>query len=406
MAWMRTAFRRTVPALLLAGLAASSRAEAQESFVDRTLAAQTRLTARLIDRLQAKGTENVIVSPAGVASAFALLDVGTSESYRAAARNVLGFDARHAAATDFEDLRDSIATIDKAADGAGSVFSFANAAVFDPRLNVRADILPRMRETRADVSVQSLADAATVQAINGWVASKTRGLIPTIVDDSIGGMRLIVLNALSFKDDWAVAFDKARTLPAPFHNAAGTVSDVPMMHARMATPFRSDGRFAAIDLRYKSDRFSLVLVTTRDGPANFAEFAGVLDWLSGNAFEPADVGLQMPRFTLRQSFDVLPALDAAGLAAARRAHDAFSPMAVDPVDISAVLQKIYLGINEQGTEAAAVTSVMVRAATVAPRLKSETLAIDRPFLFALRDRMTGLILLSGYLGRIPAEATQ
>src|SRR5262249_5848138 len=149
-------------------------------------------------------------------------------------------------------------------------------------------------------------------------------------------------------------------------DSSGAVSDVPMMHGAMSTPFRSAGRFTAVDLGYKSGRFSLTLVTTRDAPATFAEFAGVTDWLSGHAFELSSVNIQMPRFTLRQSMDLLPALDAAGLARARHDRIAFAPITSNVLEISAILQKVYLGINEQGTEAAAATAVTVRAASIAP----------------------------------------
>lgn len=391
-------------ALCVAFLATS--AQAEDARADRTSLAQARLTATLVDRLQATAQDNVVVSPVGIAAAFTLLDLGTSESYRESARKVLGFAADRAAAVDFEDLRDAITGLGRSSDAGAAQFSFANAAVFDPKLRLADDVVSRMRETRAEVSIRPLSDHATVDAINGWVAEKTRGLIPTIVDDGLANARLVVLNALYFKDDWAVAFNKAQTRVAAFHGAGGASTEVPMMAGRMTMPFRSDGRFAAIDLRYKSDRFSLVLLTTRDQPATFPEFASAVGWLSGDGFEPADVSLQMPRFTLRQTLDVLPALDHAGLAEARHDPAAFAPMTPDPVDISAILQKIYLGINEQGTEAAAVTSVIVRTAAVAPHVKTDTLTFDRPFMFALRDHVTGLILLSGYLGRMPDTVTQ
>jgi serine protease inhibitor len=177
------------------------------------------------------------------------------------------------------------------------------------------------------------------------------------------------------------------------------------MHGTMNTPFRAAGRFAAIDLRYKSGRFSLTLVTTRDAPATFAEFARVTNWLSGDEFELSSVNVTMPRFTLRQSMDLLPALDAAGLANARHNRAAFAPITNNVLDISAILQRVYVGINEQGTEAAAATSVMVRAASIAP-IRADAIALDKPFIFALRDNATGLLLLSGYIGKVPPEPTQ
>jgi serpin B len=262
-----------------------------------------------------------------------------------------------------------------------------------------------MRQSRAEVSVLPLADPATVNAINDWVAKKTNNLIPQIVNDNIADAGLIALNALYFKDDWAVSFNKTQTQLAAFRDSGGGVSDVPMMHGTMNMPFRTAGRFAAVDLRYKSGRFSLTLVTTRDTPATFAQFASVTNWLSGDGFELSSVNVTMPRFTLRQSMDLLPALDAAGLGSARHDRAAFAPITSNVLDISAILQKVYVGINEQGTEAAAATSVMVRAASIAPT-RTDAVAFDKPFIFALRDNATGLLLLSGYLGKVPPEPTQ
>ncbi len=397
----RAAFAGVLGAALLAPFAA----HAQDAAAERTVAAQARLTTTLVDRLQPTGKENAIVSPAGVAAVFALLDVGTSDGFRDAAHAVLGYDNSRAAAADFEDLRDQIASIDHLAGSASGTFSFANAAVFDPRLNANPDVIAKMRQSKAEISIQPLADHATVNAINDWVAKKTNNLIPQIVNDNIADAGLIALNALYFKDDWAVSFNKAQTQLAAFRDSSGGVSDVPMMHGSMNMPFRAVGRFAAVDLRYKSGRFSLTLVTTRDAPATFAEFAGVTNWLSGNEFELSRVNLQMPRFTLRQSMDLLPALDAAGLASARHDRAAFAPITSNVLDISAILQKVYLSISEQGTEAAAATSVMVRAASIAPT-RADAITLDKPFIFALRDNASGLILLSGYIGKVPAEQTQ
>ena len=397
----KAAFAGVLGAALLAPLTA----HAQDATAQRTLAAQAKLTATLVDRLQPTGKENAVVSPAGVAAVFALLDLGTSDRFRDAAHNMLGYDQGRAAAADFEDLRDQIASVDHLNGSAGGTFTFANAAVFDPKLNANPDVIARMRQSKAEVSILPLADRATVNAINDWVAKKTNNLIPQIVNDNIADAGLIALNALYFKDDWAVSFNKSQTKLAAFRDSGGGVSDVPMMHGTMNMPFRAAGRFAAVDLRYKSGRFSLTLVTTRDAPATFADFASVTNWLSGDEFELSSVNVTTPRFTLRQSMDLLPALDAAGLANVRRDRAAFAPITRNPLDISAILQKVYVGINEQGTEAAAATSVMVRAASIAPT-RTDVITVDKPFIFALRDNATGLILLSGYIGKVPAEQTQ
>src|SRR5438445_5188983 len=112
-----------------AALLASITARAQDAAAERTLAAQTRLTTTLVDRLQTTGKENAIVSPAGIAAVFALLDVGTSDRFRDAAHAVLGYDNARGAALDFEDLRDKVASADHFASNSRGTFSFANAAV-------------------------------------------------------------------------------------------------------------------------------------------------------------------------------------------------------------------------------------------------------------------------------------
>jgi serpin B len=370
------------------------------AFSLRTLAAQVRLTTTLVDRLPSSRTDdNVVVSPAGVASALALMDIGTSDRFRETSRALLGYDNSRAAADDFKDLRNEIKDIGQGDDGAAASYSFANAAVFDPGLRLEPTVLSQMQQTGADVSRRSLAEHSSVVAINDWVASKTNGRITDVVSDGLNPTGLIVLDAMYFKEDWANAFDPHLTRQASFHDRTGAASDVSMMQAAMTIPFRSNDRFAAVDLRYGSGRFSLVLVTTTDRPASFAEFVDVSSWLSGDNFMSANVRLQMPRFALHQTTDVLPALDAAGLATARGDAAAFRPMTPDRLDISAFLQKSYLGINERGTEAAAATTVAIPQG-LPP--KDAAVTFDKPFVFALRDQDTGLILLSGYIGRVPS----
>jgi serpin B len=179
-----------------------------------------------------------------------------------------------------------------------------------------------------------------------------------------------------------------------------------MMHGKVSVPFRSNQNFAAVDLRYKASRFSLVIATSRNKPASMQDFASISSWLTGENFTDTDVDLRMPRFTLRRGAELLPALDAAGLRQVRFSPTAFSRLSPDRVDMSSVVQKVFLAVNEQGTEAAAATALTTRTAMIKLRLNEDRLVVDKPFIFALRDKLSGLLLMSGYVGNIPAEATQ
>lgn len=386
-------------------LLVATAANAAPELSDRILSAQVRLSTSLVERLQTRPGETAIVSPAGVAAAMALLDVGTDDKFRSVAHRVLGFDASVDAATDFANLRQEIMSLDRAGSD-GSTFVFANSAVFDPKLRLVPDLLGRMRATGAEVSQQALSEPSTVKSINDWVAAKTRNRIPSIIDNGSSDANLVILNALYFKSDWATAFEKSQTRPAMFQQLDGRQSDVAMMHGKVSLPFRSNQQFAAVDLRYKAGRFALVIATSRNKPASMQDFASISNWLTGENFTETDVDLRMPRFTLKQGAELLPALDAAGLKQVRFSPAAFSQLSPDRIDMSSVVQKVFLGINEQGTEAAAATAVTTRTASIRLKLNDDKLSVDKPFIFALRDKVSGLVLVSGYVGSIPAEATQ
>lgn len=386
-------------------LLAATAAHAGTDLSDRILVAQVKLSTSLVERLQTRPGETAIVSPAGVAAAMALLDVGTDDKFRATSHRVLGFDNSVPAVTDFTNLRQEIAMLDRAGSD-GATFTFANAAVFDPKLRLVPDVLGYMRATGAEVSQQALSEPSTIKGINDWVAAKTRNRIPSIIDNGASDANLVILNALYFKSDWATAFDKSQTRPAPFQELDGRMSSVSMMHGRVSVPFRSNAQFAAVDLRYKASRFSLVIATSRNKPASMQEFASISNWLTGENFTDTDVDLRMPRFTLKRGAELLPALDAAGLKQVRFSPTAFSQLSPDRIDMSSVVQKVFLAVNEQGTEAAAATALTTRTAMIRMRLNEDRLTVDKPFIFALRDKISGLVLVSGYVGNIPAEATQ
>jgi serine protease inhibitor len=146
----------------------------------------------------------------------------------------------------------------------------------------------------------------------------------------------------------------------------------------------------------------LTLVTTRDNPVGFSAIADVIDWLAGTGFSQWNIELRLPRFLIRRTTDLLPALDEAGLRHARRDPSAFARLTRKPVDISAIIQKVYLKVDEQGSEAAAATAIVDHSITAKPSV-ANSVTFDKPFIFALRDQMTGLFLLSGYVGSLLAE---
>jgi serpin B len=276
----------------------------------------------------------------------------------------------------------------------------ANLVAFDRSTKPKQVATYTLSGAGADVLVDNLGDARVVDRINGWVDEKTRHLIPAILDEAPDTLGLVAINALYFKDKWQIPFEPSRTRAEPFHPVSGAPLDVQMMHSKVSEfRFRQDDRFIAAELGYANENFRLVVATTKEAPTRPQEFAAVAGWLNGQGFEAKDGEIALPKLTLSARGELLPPLDALGLAAARHSPDALEGFSDQPLVISRILQKVELRVNEEGTEGAAATAVMtMRGLQIGGHVK---MVVDKPFVFALRDDKTGLILFTGYVGAPP-----
>jgi serine protease inhibitor len=357
--------------------------------------AQSRLGFRLISRMsrQAKGEGNLIVSPASLAAVLSLLDLGANVEMRAALFKSLAFaqSSDETASSKLAALRASVQSVQ--ADAGGPLTS-ANAIVFDSKAAPYPKMLTELAGTGAQVTVEDLDDPATIERINGWVKERTGGLIPSIIEKSPREGGLVALNALHFKDRWKDAFDPSATRPAPFHRVAGDAVEIPMMALEGKLRLREEGRFIAVELPYATDRFRLVVITTKDKPTRTTEFRPVADWLTGEGFAQRSGEIALPRFRLGSSVDLLETLDALGLHPARASPGALSGLSPVAMTIAQVLQRTEIRVDEAGTEAAAASAVTTTRSVETDFVK---MLVDKPFLFALRDAATGLVLLAGYV---------
>lgn len=371
---------------------------------ERVLGSQLRLSSRLIaelDKQPAHRDPNVVISPASIAGVMSLLGIGADAKMRGAIFNTLGLTPGlgHEPAADLAALRATMAKAAMKAKQDEANVTLANAVVFEPKAKPYDKAVARMRAAGADVSVTSLSDLATVKHVNDWVSAKTNRLIPAILEERPLPPGLVAINALYFKGLWPAAFAKDRTRPQTFH-AIESDLDVPMMSTTASFNFKREGRFAAVEMSYRGGRYALVLVTTTDHSAKADEFTGVTDWIGGGAgFARRQVRLSLPRFTLEAGQELLDPLKALGLKDGMDSPTAFEGLSMLPLEISGIVQKTYLRVDEEGTEAAATTGVGIALQSVQRPEPVETLVVDHPFLFGLRDTRTGLLLMSGYIGR-------
>ena len=357
--------------------------------------AQSALGFRLIAAMarQPNGDGNLMVSPASLAAVMALLDLGANADMRAGVYKVLGFEegTPEISADRLAALRATVKLMQSDAEGA---LTSASSIVFDPAAAPSAQIAAQIADSGAQVTVEYLGDAATISRINEWVAARTRGLIPSIIEHAPREPGLVALNALHFKDRWKNAFDDSLTRPAAFHGLA-------RRSWRRADDAERRKPASARGGRFRRCRASLCvrsLPPCRDhdqGQAgSAAEFEEVADWLSGEGFEARPGEISMPRFRLTGSADLLATLDTLGLKPARLSPGALAGLSPAGMAIAQVLQRTEIRVDEAGTEAAAATAVTTTRAIATDFAK---VVIDKPFLFALRDAATGLVLLTGYV---------
>jgi serine protease inhibitor len=308
---------------------------------------------------------------------------------------LLGFKKSANVALDFEGLR--YATGEPRKDGP---LASANAILFDQSVDPDAGAIQTLSRAAVMASTKDFSNPDTLAEINKWVSRRTNGKIATVLDALPKDTALVVLNAVYFKDQWKEKFDPKATEPAAFHLVGGKTVDVPLMHADdRSFLFRQDARFVAVDLPYASRGYWLAVVTTKSDPAPVKDFAKLSDWLAGAGFADAPGEITLPRFGATANVDLLPTLVALKLTP----PSTLPGFARGPLRLGKVQQRVELKVDEEGTEAAAATAVTADRGVPSNYVK---LVADRPFVFALRDATTGLIVVAGYVANPMASADE
>jgi serine protease inhibitor len=351
---------------------------------------------------RAAPSENLFLSPlsAGMALGMTLNGAAgaTLDSMRVALR--VGDASLEELNPGYRSLLDLLRGLD-----ATSEFQIANSIWADVRFAFLSTFLDAGRtHFDAELRTLDLQAPASLDAINDWVKDHTRGKIAKILDQVSPDEVMFLINAIYFKGKWRLPFDPKQTHPGPFHPADGSTQSVPTMHLEPRQHrYAAGADYEVVELLYGNGSFAMTIVLP--GPGHpLAELVAGLDAERWNewtgSLQDVKLGLTLPRFRLEYKRELKDDLSALGMRIAfddQRAD--FSRMA-DPAGgrlfLTRATQKTFVDVNEEGTEAAAVTSIGV-GVTSAP----QTVAIDRPFLFVIRERLSGTIFFIGQLNRIP-----
>ena len=254
----------------------------------------------------------------------------------------------------------------------------------------------------AQVTSLDFASASAPGTINGWVSTATAGKIPTIIDKIENDQVMFLINAIYFKGSWREKFDPAQTKDAQFRGVGGNQPMKLMFrHGKVASLFTPE--FAAVDLPYGNGAYSMTIVLPHEGKSVDAVAASLqgsawATWMT--QFHESELDVSVPRFKLEWERMLIPDLRTLGMIDAFREDGGADFSRLSPrgreLFISVVKQKTYVDVNEEGTEAAAVTNVGI-SLTSAPA----PFRVDRPFVFVIRERLTGTVMFMGKIVTLP-----
>lgn len=343
--------------------------------------------------------ENVFISPLSISMALAMTLNGAEGETFGQMRETLKLQGMNLEQINdaFKSLIDLLVNVDPEV-----TFKIANSIWYEEDFSVKPDFLERVQSHyKASIHELDFLDPASVNTINQWVKENTEGLIEKIIDEIGDEMVMYLINALYFKGDWLRQFDKKDTRPSDFYLENGQTVTVDMMYQqdRFATYFSDEVEM--IELPYGDSLFTMTVLLPADRSMLIDRFveekitAHNLDnWRSNLHVSSRDVMIHLPKFELEYEIEYNDILKAMGMVLPFDEWNAdFNGIAdVSPQNlyISEVKHKTFVRVDEEGTEAAAVTSVGVGVTSMPPAV-----IVDRPFVFIIYERESGTNLFMG-----------
>lgn len=235
--------------------------------------------------------------------------------------------------------------------------------------------------------------------INEWIEEKTREKIKDLIKPGVLDRltRLVLTNAIYFKGKWQYEFDKKDTRDAPFHISARNTVTVPIMYIKKEFNFTERDDLQILELGYKGEALSMIIILPNeiDGAKKLEKqltVENLNNWL--DVLRKREVEVYLPKFTFTSEFELKKILSQMGMPKAFSGSADFSGMTGGKdLSISNVLHKAFVEVNEEGTEAAAATAVVMMTTSI--RSPIPIFRANRPFIFLIKDNQTGSILFMG-----------
>jgi serpin B len=274
--------------------------------------------------------------------------------------------------------------------------AIANAVWYRLGFDVYTSYLDSMNQVfNAHIEGLDFNQTSSVETMNQWASDQTYGKIEQVIDQISPQAVMFLMNALYFKGTWTWQFDPANTQPGTFFTEDGTSLNVPMMYGKIPVKTYSGTDYNVLELFYGRKNFSMVIILPNGSLTEY------LDGFSGTVWhqvttglddieEPQELDVRMPKFSFEYEKILNDQLQAMGMT------DAFVPgmadltrISGDELFVSFVKQNTFVDVNEEGTTAAAVTTIGIDVTSIME------FTVNRPFVFAIRERTTNTLLFIG-----------
>ena len=360
---------------------------------------------QLLKEVRKDKKEDVLISPLSTAYLLGMLENGASGTTRKQILSAMQMNGCKDSEMNnfFHHILVSSPEVDKSVK-----FSIANAIMADNQYPLGSEFKKVLSEQyQAYIKNFDFNKTNMVSVINDWASTHTNGKINKMIEEEYSDAVLYVMNALYFKGSWANKFEKSETQPGIFKAQNGSKKKVPMMHRHHSYPYYSNENYSAVRLEYGNGNYNMDIFL----PAKGKKITDVISLLSkdnkmNEFFTYELVDLKLPRFSSEFSLEMNKTLQRMGIVNAFKPKLAnFSRMNKD-VYLSKAIQKSRIDVNEDGSEAAAVSMayMSVRGSGYCP-FDTYRFHVNRPFVYVISEKSSGIIYFIGVKTKMPGQKT-
>ncbi len=353
-------------------------------------------TFNLLKKIPISQGQNMMVSPLSISLALSMALNGAEASTKTDMINTLGLTGLTVDEVNqiYLDLITALKKVDP-----NVVMNVANSIWIRKNYQVEETFITT-NQKYFDATVTKLDFNQTgLNTINSWVNEKTKSKIPKILDDISPDEIMFLINAIYFNGKWHYQFDKTQTQTGPFTLGTSVAANVPYMKIKEQFGYSEQSGYEALKMPYGRGKFGMVIILPDEGktPDQIIELMTPTTWatLNTSLTTPVKVDVWMPRFKFAWETELKQILSSLGMSVAFSPSDAnFSKInAFDRLYITKAKHKTFIEVNEEGTEAAAVTSIGIGVTSIGPG--GPEFHATRPFLFFITEEDTDAVIFAG-----------